>query len=83
MSRNHVIMKSIYTDKIKEEHLERYLSQVNLSDRDKELVRIYLEEEITYRDLGSRFEISGERVRQIIEKFARKSHHIKNKLEVR
>ncbi len=69
-------MKSIYTDKIKEENLGVYLTQVNLSDRDKEIVRIYLNEEITYRDLGRRFEISGERVRQIIERFSRKAHHM-------
>ena len=72
-------MKSIYTTKIKEEDLGKYLSQVNLSDRDKEIIQIYLAKEITYRDLGSRFEISGERVRQIIERFARKAHHLYKK----
>ena len=75
ISCNQVIMKSIYTEKIKDEDLGSYLSQVNISDRDKEIVRIYLEEEITYRDLGIRFDISGERVRQIVERFARKAHH--------
>lgn len=75
-------MKSIYTGKIEEESLAQYLPQVNMSDRDKEIVRLYLDSEITYRDIGTRYEISGERVRQIIEKFARKAHHIyKKKME--
>jgi DNA-directed RNA polymerase sigma subunit (sigma70/sigma32) len=68
-------MKSIYIDKIKEENLAQYLPQVNLSDRDKEIVTTYLEGGVTYRDLGVRYDISGERVRQIIERFARKAHH--------
>ena len=70
-------MKSLYTTKIEEERLGQYLPQVNMSDRDKEIVKLYLYHEITYRDIGSQYEISGERVRQIIEKFARKAHHLK------
>lgn len=46
-----------------------------MSDRDKEIVKLYLNHEITYRDIGRQYEISGERVRQIIEKFARKAYH--------
>lgn len=69
-------MKSIYTCKIEEESLAQYLPQVNMSDRDKDIVRLYLNNKITYKDIGTRYEISGERVRQIIEKFARKAHHI-------
>lgn len=74
-------MKSIYTGKIEEESLAQYLPQVNMSDRDKEIVKLYLDNEIkiTYRDIGIRFEISGERIRQIIEKFARKAHHLHRK----
>ena len=72
-------MKSIYTSKIEEEKLGQYLPQVNLSDRDKEIVRLYLEESLTYRDLGAQFEITGERVRQIVERFARKAHHLYKK----
>ena len=64
-------MKSIYTSKIEEEQLVQYLPQVNLSERDKELVRLYLEESLTYRNLGAQFNITGERVRQILERFAR------------
>jgi len=74
-------MKSIYTDKIKEENLGQYLPQVNLTDRDKEIVTGYLEGGVTYRDLGARYDISGERVRQIIERFARKAHHLYKKCE--
>lgn len=68
-------MKSLYTTKIEEESLVQYLPQVNMSDRDKEIVKLYLNHEITYRDIGRQYEISGERVRQIIEKFARKAYH--------
>ena len=69
-------MKSLYMGKIEEESLAQYLPQVNMSDRDKEIVSLYLDSEITYRDIGARYEIRGERVRQIIEKFARKAHHM-------
>ena len=72
-------MKSIYTGKIEEEGLARYLPHVNMSERDKQIVRFYLDNEITYRDIGIRYGISGERVRQIIEKFARKAYHFKRK----
>lgn len=75
-------MKSIYTRKIEEECLEQYLPYVNMSERDKEIVGLYLNNDVTYQDIGNRYEISGERVRQIIEKFARKAHyfHRKNNL---
>ena len=72
-------MKSIYTGKIEEESLEQYLPQVNMSDRDKKIVRLFLKKVMTYRDIGNQYEISGERVRQIVEKFARKAHHIYKK----
>lgn len=72
-------MKSIYIGKIEEENLAKYLPQVNMSERDKKIVRLYLDNKITYRDIGIRYGISGERVRQIIEKFARKAHHIRRK----
>lgn len=69
-------MKSIYTGKIEEESLAQYLPQVNMSDRDKALIKRYLAGNITYRDLGKQYGITGERVRQLVEKFARKAHHI-------
>ena len=72
-------MKSIYTQKIAEEKLIQYLPDVNMTDRDKEIVKRFLEEDFSYRTLGEAYEISGERVRQIVEKFARKAHHIKQK----
>ena len=68
-------MKSLYTNQIEEKGLAQYLPQVNMSERDKEIVTLYLNNDITYRDIGIRYEISGERVRQIIEKFARKAYH--------
>ena len=76
-------MKSIYTQKIAEEGLIKYLPDVNMTDRDKEIVKRFLEEDFTYRGLGEAYEISGERVRQIVEKFARKAYHIKQKTELR
>lgn len=72
-------MKSTYTQKIADEGLIKYLPDVNMTDRDKEIVKRFLEEDFTYRGLGEAYEISGERVRQIVEKFARKAHHIKQK----
>ncbi len=72
-------MKSIYTAKIEEEKLARFLPDVNMTDRDKEIVRKYLDDKPTYAALGEAYEISGERIRQIIEKFARKAHHIYTK----
>ena len=72
-------MKSIYIGKIEEETLAKYLPQVNMSERDKKIVRLYLDNKITYRDIGTQYEISGERVRQIIEKFARKAHYFQRK----
>lgn len=72
-------MKSIYTAKIEEENLVRFLPYVNMTDRDKEIVRKYLNEKPTYAVLGEAYEISGERIRQILEKFARKAHHLYKK----
>lgn len=68
-------MKSIYTAKIEEENLARFLPDVNMTDRDKEIVRKYLDDKPTYAALGEVYEISGERIRQIIEKFARKANY--------
>lgn len=72
-------MKSIYTRKIAEEGLIKYLPDVNMTDRDKEIVNRFLEEVFTYRALGDAYGISRECVRQIVEKFARKAHHIYTK----
>ena len=72
-------MKSIYTAKIDEENLVRFLPAVNMTDRDKEIVHKYLNEKQTYAALGEAYEISGERIRQILEKFARKAHHLYKK----
>ena len=66
-------MKSIYTKKIEEENYIQFLPLVNLSDRDKEIVKKYVLDQMSYNAIGKEYGISGERVRQIIEKFARKS----------
>ena len=68
-------MKSLYTNQIEEKGLAQYLLQVNMSNRDKEIVTLYLNNDIAYRDIGIWYEISGKRIRQIIEKFARKAYH--------
>lgn len=68
-------MKSNMIDRIYEENLIEYMDRVNMVDRDKEIVKIYLSEKPSYRELGERYEISHERIRQILIKFARKAHH--------
>lgn len=68
-------MKSTYTQKIAEEGLIKYLPDVNMTDRDKEIVSKYLSDKPSYKELGEAYDISGERIRQIIEKFARKAYH--------
>lgn len=72
-------MKSTYTQKIAEEGLIKYLPDVNMTDRDKEIVKRFLEEDFSYRALGDAYGISGERVRQIVKKFAGKAHHLYSK----
>ena len=67
-------MQSIYLQKIEEEQLSQYLPEVNMSNRDKEIVQKYLTKKVTYKKLGEIYGISGERVRQIIVKFNRKAH---------
>ena len=44
-------MKSIYTAKIEEANLARFLPDVNMTDRDKEIVRKYLDDKPTYAAL--------------------------------
>ena len=65
------------------EQLLRYLPDVNMSDRDKEIAQKYLSEQITYKKLGEVYGISGERVRQILVKFDRKvrAAYLKKKRE--
>lgn len=73
-------MKTIYTEKIEEKQLAQYLPLVNMTERDKEIVDRYLKEDITYTKLGEDYNISRERIRQIILKFIRKAsyYHRKN-----
>ena len=72
-------MKSDIIQKIYEENLIDYIDIVNMVGRDKEIVKIYLSEKPTYQELGDRYGISHERIRQILIKFARKAHHYYNK----
>ena len=67
-------MQATNTCGMEEEQLLRYLPDVNMSDRDKLIVQKYLTEKSTYKKLGEMYGISGERIRQIIMKFKRKSH---------
>lgn len=71
-------MKSDIIDKIEEENLIRYMDKVNMTDRDKEIAEIWILQKPTYRELGERYGISHERIRQIIIKYARKAHHYYN-----
>lgn len=68
-------MKSDMIAKIEEEHLIDYMDIVNMSDRDKEISKLFISDHPTYRELGERYGISHERIRQIIIKYARKAHH--------
>lgn len=68
-------MKSDIIAKIEEEHLIDYMDVVNMTERDKEIANIFISEHPTYRELGERYGISHERIRQIIIKFTRKAHH--------
>lgn len=68
-------MKSDIIAKIEEEHLIDYMDVVNMTERDKEIANIFISEHPTYRELGERYGISHERIRQIIIKFARKAHY--------
>ena len=71
-------MKSDIIEKIYEENLIEYMDRVNMTPRDKEIVQIYLSEKPTYRELGDRYGLSHERIRQLLIKFARKAHHYYN-----
>lgn len=72
-------MKSDILKYIDEENLIQYIDIVNMSDRDKEIVKVYLSSHPTYKDLGEQYNISHERIRQILIKFARKTHHFYRK----
>lgn len=72
----------VHTHFIKEENLGvEYLPLVNISDRDKELVEIYLTQGKKQTELAEQFNISSERVSQIISRFAKKAHIIKVRAE--
>lgn len=72
-------MKSTMLEYIETEHLIDYLPKVNMVDRDKEIIRIFLSDHPTYQELGDRYGISRERIRQVLIKFAQKAHHFYKK----
>ncbi len=69
--------------KPEEDNLTNYLPDVNMSERDKQIVQKYLTQKTTYKKLGEVYGISGERVRQILVKFNRKvwAAYLKKKRE--
>ena len=69
--------------KPEEDNLINYLPDVNMSERDKQIVQKYLTQKTTYKKLGEVYGISGERVRQILVKFNRKvrAAYLKKKRE--
>ena len=68
-----------YIGDIEERQLIRYLPEVNMTDRDKEIVKRYLTTDTTYQELGEEYGISSERVRQLIVKFWRKGSYLYRK----
>ena len=76
-------MQQINICKREKDQLLLYLPEVNMSDRDKQIVQKYLTQKMTYKKLGEVYEISGERVRQIIIKFNKKARgvYLKKKRE--
>ena len=74
-------MKSDVIARIEEENFIIYMDQVNMTERDKEIVKIFLSEHPTYRELGERYGISHERIRQILIKYARKSLYYQKKAQ--
>lgn len=69
--------------KPEEDNLTNYLPDVNMSERDKQIVQKYLTQKTTYKKLGEVYGISGERVRQILVKFNKKvqAAYLKKKRE--
>lgn len=68
-----------YIKKIEEKNLLKYLPDVNMPERDKEMVLLYILEKKTYREIGEQYGVSGERVRQLVVKFSKKAMHYYNK----
>lgn len=42
------------------------------SDRDKEIVRLYMDTDLTYRVIGEKYNLSGGRISQIIARYISK-----------
>lgn len=65
-------MKSLYIKRIETDGLLAYMDEVNMPERDKEIVKLYANGNTSYKKIAEQYDISGERVRQLIEKYARK-----------
>ena len=74
-----MVEKVDYIKRIKELNLIKYLPAVNMTDRDKEIVSLYINGDTTYQVIGEQYGISRERVRQLIVKFSKKAMHFYNK----
>lgn len=72
-------MQQINICKKEKEQLLLYLPEINMSDRDKQIVQKYMTEKSTYKNIGEMYGISGERVRQILIKFNRKVRAVYSK----
>lgn len=71
-----ICMRSIYEYRILQNDLLKYLPDVNMSDRDKEIVKSFFENRYTFAEFGKIYGLSGERIRQIITQFYWKAFHI-------
>ncbi len=71
--------KSNIKEKIEERDLLKYLNTVNMTERDKAIISEYFEGETTYNQLGEKYHLSHERIRQILVKFYRKGSYLQKK----
>ena len=72
-------MKSEFIKRVTEKNLLEYLERVKMSERNKQIVKIYFSTFPTYDKLGKEYGISGERVRQILVRFSAKSYFLYRK----
>lgn len=67
--------RGTYLKEIQEHDLLKYMPQVNMPSRDKEIVQKYIDNVYTYASLGEEYGISRERIRQILNKYVKKATH--------
>ena len=71
--------KSNIKEKIEERNLLKYLPDIKMSERDKAIVAEYFNEDTTYYKLGEKYNLSHERIHQILVKFYRKGSYLYRK----